>query len=201
MIRDRNAIILDSEIKKAILGKNEERIKDIEYCDGWRDFDNMGISVICVHDYKENRHRIFMEDNMDELDKLIKSRDCVINYNGINFDNKLMEANGLTVPEEKTYDLLRHIWSSVGLDPTIYDKETHNGFGLDDMCAANSNMRKTGNGAMAPVWWQRGEFGKVLDYCMNDVDMLKQLIDRVLLTGTLINPKTNEPIVITKPNM
>lgn len=41
-----NVIIFDCEIEKAILPKGTEPLTDIEYCEGWHDIENMGISVI-----------------------------------------------------------------------------------------------------------------------------------------------------------
>mgnify|MGYP001588336156 CR=1 FL=1 len=40
-------IIIDVEIEKGILGRGEIPIAGIEYCNGWRDFDNMGVSGAC----------------------------------------------------------------------------------------------------------------------------------------------------------
>ena len=55
-----NAIVYDTEIKKGILGKNEQAIPNIEYCAGWRDFENMGISCLCAHDLAADRIQVFM---------------------------------------------------------------------------------------------------------------------------------------------
>ena len=45
-----NILIYDCEIAKAIQGRNETRLEGVEYCDGWEDFGNMGISCICAFD-------------------------------------------------------------------------------------------------------------------------------------------------------
>ena len=50
-------VVYDIEIQKGILGKKEKPVPGIEYCNGWNDHANMGISVICAYDYEEDRYR------------------------------------------------------------------------------------------------------------------------------------------------
>ena len=52
------ALIYDIEIIKAIPSKNGERITGIEYCEGWKDHANMGISVIGAMTWPEGRKNI-----------------------------------------------------------------------------------------------------------------------------------------------
>lgn len=59
-------LVFDTEIIKAILGKKEEQIPGIEYCEGWKDFVGMGISVVGAYDFVENKFRVFLEDNLNE---------------------------------------------------------------------------------------------------------------------------------------
>lgn len=185
-------IIYDCEIIKAIRGKirgkNDEPIDGIEYCGGWGDFENMGISVIGAYDYSEARYRVFCKDNFNEFQYLIDSTDTVIGFNNHGFDDMLCGANGIKVPREKSYDLLVEIWRSAGLG-TKFQYPSHMGFGLDACCSANFKSRKSGHGAMAPVDWQRGNIGSVIDYCVNDVKMTKQLMDKILVSGIIIDPR------------
>lgn len=48
-------LIYDVEIKKAIPFKNAPRIEGIDYCGGWNDYVNMGISVVGVYDYSTDQ--------------------------------------------------------------------------------------------------------------------------------------------------
>lgn len=45
-------IIYDCEIVKAIPNKEGLLIPNIQYCAGWREFSEMGISCIGAYDYK-----------------------------------------------------------------------------------------------------------------------------------------------------
>jgi hypothetical protein len=147
-------IIYDCEIIKAIQGKNEPRLNGIEYCGGWRDFENMGISIICAYDYSENRYRVFADDNFMEFAGLVEKASVVIGFNSLGFDNPLCRANGIDVPDEKSWDLLAELWAGAGLSRT-FCYPSHIGFGLDACSEANFGTKKSGNGAMAPVDWNK----------------------------------------------
>jgi len=171
-------IIYDCEIKKAIADENHSAIDGIEYCDGWKDFVNMGISCIGAYDYITGRYRVFCEDNFDEFQKLVDRHNVVVGFNSIAFDNRLLAANGISVETEKSYDILVAIWKGAGLSAEFSDP-SHIGFGLDDVCKTNFGLDKTGHGPTAPVLWQQGKIGAVIDYCLNDVYLTKMLLDHI----------------------
>ena len=175
-------IVYDVEIKKAIPNKNEEKIPGIEYCNGWNDLTGMGISCICAYDYKTDRYNVFCEDNFGAFQDLLnqESTDILTGFNIQNFDNKLIEAHGIHIPETVLIrDLLQDLWKQCG---------RVKGLGLDPMCKANGIEGKNGKGALAPVAWQQGKIGEVIDYCLHDVWMTAALIDKAGLNGCLVNP-------------
>lgn len=189
-------LIYDIEIVKAIPLKNKPRVDGVEYCDGWTDHANMGISVIGAYDYVEERARVFMEDNLEEFRHLAASR-LMVSFNGINFDNKVIrECWGIEIPNN--FDLLQEIWKSAGLGPR-FNPKTHGGYGLDKCCEKNFATRKTGSGALAPVLWQQKRYAEVIDYCLNDVYLTKQLNDLILNTGLMKDPKTSGHLTIRHP--
>jgi len=180
-------IVFDCEIVKGIAKHDEDRIPGIEYCDGWKDFDNMGISVICAYDYDEERHRVFCKDNFAAFQELINATDFVIGFNSLAFDNPLCAANDIHIPAEKSYDLLVEIWDAAGLEREFH-YPSHTGYGLDACALVNFGISKSGNGAMAPVLWQRGQIGDVIDYCLNDIRLTKALLDIAIEEGGILNP-------------
>lgn len=196
-----NAIIYDIEIKKSILGKREQPIEGIEYCAGWHDHANMGISCICAYDYGEQRYRVFMEDNLTAFAELVRQRELIVGFNSIGFDNAVCAHNAIDVAAERSYDILVELWAGAGLGPK-FAYPSHMGFGLDATCAANFGTRKSGNGALAPVLYQRKQFGELVDYCMNDVALTKQLFDRIVSHGELKDPRGREtPLTIRRPGV
>lgn len=195
-------LIYDCEIKKAIAKNGESRLADVEYCAGWRDFENMGISCIGAYDYDADRYRLFMEDNFDEFDKLVAAHDVIVGFNSIGFDNELIKAARetpvLMEVGHKSYDILVEIWKGAGLGPK-FEYPSHMGFGLDACCKANFGTEKSGHGAVAPVDYQRGNYGRLVDYCLNDVVLTKQLMDRILERGEIVDPRDGASVLQVAP--
>jgi len=198
-------LIYDIEIVKAIPPKNPQGPYDegIQYCAGWQDHANMGVSVIGAYDYVENRSRVFCADNIGEFAMLCKERTPLVGFNSIAFDNAVLcktypQFDYAWHEDERCYDLLREIWVAAGLGPT-FKYPSHVGYGLDAVCERNFGTRKSGDGALAPVLWQRGDVGTVIDYCLNDVWLTKQILDKVLADGTLVSPKDGSLLTLRRP--
>lgn len=102
------------------------------------------------------------------------------------------------MPPGDTYDLLVEIWAGAGLGPE-FRFQTHAGYGLDAVCERNLGLRKTGNGALAPVLWQQGKRGQVIDYCLQDVKMERALLDLIREFGSIISPTDGSEIAVRTP--
>lgn len=187
-------LVYDIEIVKAIRMKNSDpELPGIEYVPeiGGKAFqmhDALGISVIGAYDFEADQYRVFTESSFDEFEALVAQHNIIVGFNSIQFDNAVCRANGIDVPDELSYDILREMWLSEGLG-TQFHFRTHGGFGLDKTAEVNFGLRKTGHGALAPVWWQRGEIGRVVDYCLEDVRLTKMLLDRIIEQRWLLHPK------------
>ena len=196
-----NALCYDLEIVKAIPGK-EPIPTEIECCEGWHDHAHMGISCLCAYDYVEDRYRVFMEDNLEDFFRLCSKRELLIGFNNIRFDNLVLNAHPFSlqmpIQDEKCYDLLREVWVSAGLGPTfVYP--SHLGYSLDAVCRRNNLGTKTGDGAMAPILWQRGNLGRVIDYCLNDIVLTKRLFDLAAAGSQIISPKDGRQLQLKHP--
>lgn len=174
-------LIYDTEIVEAIPSKKEPIIPGIKYCKGWGDHAGMGISCICAYDYKTDRYRVFTESNKDQFADLIKKHVLLIGFNNINFDNKVIKATwDIDIEPRECYDILEKIKKVVG---------TFSVCSLDAYCKANFNQGKAGYGRHAPVEWQQGKIGNVIDYCLEDVRLTKKLFDTIQRDGSVIDPK------------
>lgn len=176
-------LIYDIEIRNAI-PDDGERDAAVVYCEGWQDYRGMGIAVIGCWDYAADRPRIFCSDNLQEFGKLISQHDCVVGFNNHRFDDQILAAHGCALPPSKSYDLLQEVWRGLG--------GRSSGYGLEALSYANFRLTKAADGALAPVRWQRGEIGSVVDYCLHDIYLTKRLLDRVIRRGNLIDPRNTE---------
>jgi hypothetical protein len=187
-------IIYDIEIQSAIPPKDgAPMVEGVKYCKGFDDFEMMGIAVIGVHDYVADENRLFTEYELDDFKQLVAEHDVYVGFNNKGFDNKLLAANGVNLPESRCYDILEEIWKSLG--------QRQSGCRLEDVARTNFGAGKNGDGAKAPILWQKGYHGKVHDYCLNDVRLTKKILDRILRRGWIVNPVNPEKILwLPRPN-
>lgn len=64
----------------------------------------------------------------------------------------------------------------------------NSGYRLDDLAWLNLNTGKTGNGALAPELYQKGQWGKLIDYCLQDVNLTRMLFNKIHV-GNAKTPK------------
>jgi len=67
---------------------------------------------------------------------------------------------------------------------------------LDSLSQANLNMGKSGNGALAPVLFQQGKIGELVQYCIQDVYLTKNLFELALSKGELYIPKLEKTVPV-----
>ncbi len=188
----KNVVVYDLEIKK--------KIEDCS--NGWDSHDEMGISVGCAFDYRASRYRVFMDDNVEELvERLNEPGTLVVAFNHLNFDNKLLRATCKTAlkpdAELRNYDMMVESKAGAGAAAGNY----HKGFRLDDHLKALGLPMKTGDGASAPIWWQEGKVGKVIDYCMNDVTQERALFEHMYVHGKAACAYKSEPYEVPLPEI
>lgn len=160
------------------------------FCAGWEDYEGMGLSVVGVRDCLTRQYLAFTHDQLDDLQELIRQRDFLIGFNSVRFDNRLLKAQGLEL--KPTFDILRALWRSSGLDPNEFT-DNHKGYGLEQLAILNRVGRKTGKGANAPMLWQQGRKQEVIEYCIHDVELLRQVLYKAII-GQLVHPISGERI-------
>lgn len=188
----RKIAVFDAEIKKRI-----------EECSrGWQSHDEMGVSVLVIFDYASMRYRVFDDRNAAEAVAILSTYDLVVGFNTVGFDWKLLKAtwpgmfkdlkinnipDGAVVQADgrisRDFDILYEIWLSLGLDPHNFNPKTHGGYKLDDVAWETIRMRKTANGALAPIMFQEGRYADLVDYCIEDVRIEKTLFEFVAKHG------------------
>jgi hypothetical protein len=171
-------LIYDCEIAKAIPSSNGFKDRSFQYCRGWDDFKNMGISCIgaWVSWYpSKNRYQIIKPENLENFGYLAEWAEEIIGFNSRNFDDRLLTANGIKI--STTYDLLEEI--RIKADPPMpkeYDPVlTRSGYGLNQIAITNLGTGKIGSGELAPILYQSGKLEELYKYCLQDVRLTKRL--------------------------
>lgn len=187
---DFDILIYDCEIIKMIPAKNEEPLPGLEYCKGWGDHKEMGISVIGYCYGLQGAPVAALPEYPDHVD-MVAFQDLafsatVVGFNSRGFDDKLCATAGIAV--ETDYDLLEEIRIAAGYEASFKSVPYGMSYKLDAIAKANG-MAKTGSGELAPQLWQQGKRQEVIDYCLHDVAITRDILN-LGLEGRLVDPNT-----------
>jgi len=192
-------VVFDLEIKKQIVPANpdernthqNELIEKGEAVAGWEQAHTAGISSGVAYCIEEDRYYIYGDNYSDHSDLAdqLAAADHVIGFNHWNFDYALLaETVGLPLshitdidspPGERDLDLLQMAWAGHG--KRVFGR----GFSLGNLCEANFGEGKNGNGAHAPILYQQGKWGQLLNYNVRDVELTAKLHRFMQGTGHL----------------
>lgn len=134
---------------------------------GSNDPASLSLAVVCIHDSESDSYRHFFEENLGELWPILEKTDLLIGFNSDHFDIPILNkyySGDLT--HIRSIDLMKEIKKKLGRR-----------IGLNAVAEATLGKKKSGSGAFANVWWRRGEKQKVVDYCIDDVRLTKELYD------------------------
>ena len=142
---------------------------------GSREPSALDMSVCCIYDYETDKYRSFTKENLNELWPIFEKADLLIGFNSDHFDipvlNKYYSGD---LKKIKSLDLLKEVKDSLGRR-----------IKLDTLAEATLGRNKTGHGLEAIVWWRNGEKQKVIDYCIEDVRITKDIYEYALKNGKL----------------
>lgn len=132
---------------------------------GWNNSHKMGISAAVVYSFEKDCYEVYTEDKSEQFINRLEGAKCVIGFNNIGFDNKVI--TGYRIPDfSKTivFDMLADIRVSTGRR-----------FSLDNLAGATIGASKTADGLQALEWYKNGEMDKIIEYCKMDVEVTKNL--------------------------
>ena len=125
--------------------------------------------------------------------------DRVSGYNVTRFDFPViwgLPARGrVEALKPKTNDLLARIWRSLGLNEERFS-DLHKGWGLDVVAKGTLGVGKIGWGGDAPKWFQAGQWGRLISYCIDDVTLERDLAAFVDRYGYVINGNTGQALLL-----
>lgn len=136
---------------------------------------DLDLSVVCIHDSETDQYTSYFQEDLNSLWPIIKEADMLIGYNSNHFDIPLLNKyypGDLT--KIKSLDLLERIRVPLGRR-----------IKLDDIAQATLGESKSAHGLQAIIWWREGEKQKVVDYCIQDVKVTKDVYEYALKNGHL----------------
>ena len=130
----------------------------------------LDMSVCCIYDYETDKYSSYTKETLNELWPIFEKADLLIGFNSDHFDIPILNkyySGDLT--KIKSLDLLKEVRTSLGRR-----------IKLDTIAEATLGKNKSGHGLEAVVWWRNGEKQKVIDYCIQDVRITKEVYEYAL---------------------
>lgn len=182
-------IIYDLETKKLA--------KDVP--GGWSNVYGMGMSSGVTYCSKTDMYMFWDENQRDDLCNYLNGK-LAVGFNSIRFDSKLLlgdnriiESNGVTKNDKYSWfnsDIYVEIWRNIlAMDRNHYpdllisiskQKFEKNIFDLHSITQNTIGHTKSGDGAMAPELYQKGEIFKLLQYNLQDVRCTRELFEFII---------------------
>lgn len=139
--------------------------------------DRLGISFVgvCVRDSFNSTGEMlsFFEPDLPKLFPLLEQADVVIGFNIDNFDMQaLAPYYTADITKIPTLDLMLRIKASAG-----------HRISLDSVAQDTLGAGKSGNGLDAIMYYHQGEWDKLRDYCLRDVEVTRDVYDFGLNKG------------------
>lgn len=154
-LKHRHFLILDIETQRLV-----------QEVGGWDHVDKLGISVACAYDSKTDQFLSFLEKDIPKLIELCEER-LVVGYNIRGFDLPVMVPYGLVIERLDVFDLM-------------YDLETltrQRYLKLEYLARGTLGEGKSADGLLAVEWWKAGEVQKIIDYCLQDVKVTRDVFN------------------------
>lgn len=177
-----------------------EILRTVEESGGWDATDKMGISCAAVYDNVSNSFRVFGDGDESRLVEYLTESDLVVGFNHIEFDWRVV----LKVPKHieirsfpplvstPQFDVLQEIWKAAEVETP--ERRYAGGFKLDLVAQVNLGQKKRMSGQLAPIAWKNGKYCEVIDYCIHDVALTRDLFLLILDSGQLKDPRTGESL-------
>lgn len=137
---------------------------------GKNDPASLDLAVVCLYDFADGSYKSFTQKELSELWPILEKADLLIGFNSEHFDVPLLNKyySG-DLSKIRGVDLLKEVKKVLGRR-----------IKLDTLAEATLGRKKTGDGTESVRWWRAGEIKKVIDYCIEDVKITKELYEYAL---------------------
>ncbi|KKT74825.1 MAG: DEAD/DEAH box helicase domain protein [Parcubacteria group bacterium GW2011_GWB1_44_7] len=137
---------------------------------GKNDPASLDLAVVCLYDSADDSYKSFTQKELPGLWPILEKADLLIGFNSEHFDIPLLNKyySG-DLSKIRGVDLLKEVKKVLGRR-----------IKLDILAEATLGRKKTGDGTESVRWWRAGEIKKVIDYCIEDVRITKELYEYAL---------------------
>lgn len=157
-----NPIVLDLETQHSFqeMGNDPKKLK---------------ISVVGIYEYAANEYKAFREEEFAQLFPKLEKASMLVGFNINKFDLPVLSPYYLgNTSQFHTLDILDEVEKKLGFRVA-----------LDDLAKATLGTQKSGHGLVAIDYFRKGEWDKLVNYCLDDVRITKDLYEYGLKNGKI----------------
>lgn len=151
--------------------------------------EKLDASLVGVYSYNQNKYLHFKENEWDKLSPILQNASLIIGFSINRFDlpvlKKYFNFNLMSLPR---LDLLDEVEMNYGQR-----------VGLDVLAKANLGIGKTHYGLEAIEFYKNGDWQSLIDYCLHDVRITKDLYEFVKSNGYISIPKKYSDEIVKVP--
>ena len=145
-----------------------ETQKSADDVGGWGNIYKMGLAVGVVWDSHDKDYFVYEEKDAKKLVEKLRTADLVVGFNVIGFDYTVLQPySDFDLQEINTFDMLKDIHKLLRFRLSLKHLAQHT-LGKDKADGAES-------GLYALELYKKGEIGKLIKYCKQDVEITRDL--------------------------
>ena len=142
---------------------------------GWANIRAFGLAVAVTWD-KEYGFRRWFETDAAELVGELASFTRVVTFNGNRFDLEVLRAYApVEEVRRRSFDVHELLHQQLG-----------HRVKLDQLVRDTLGTAKTGDGLQAVEWWRAGQKDRVVEYCQQDVALLRDVVEHGRAKGYVV---------------
>lgn len=150
--------------------ETQHKFQDVDY-----DVKKLKVSVVGIYDYATGTYKSYKEDQLKDLFSLLEHASCIIGFNIVRFDLPVLSPYYVgDMTQFRTLDILEHVEKVLG-----------HRLALDDLARATLNIKKSGHGLLAIDYFKEGKWDQLIEYCLSDVKVTKELYEYGKTNGKL----------------
>ena len=142
-----------------------ETQKSADDVGGWEHAHKMKLAVGVVWDSLEEQYFSYLETEAFKLVEKLRTADMVVGFNVIGFDYVVLQPYAsFDLREIPTFDILIDVRKKLGFR-----------LSLNHLAQQTLNSEKSADGLLSLKWWKEGKIDQIIEYCIKDVQITRDL--------------------------
>lgn len=167
--------VMTEEAKSDIVVLDLETKKSFEEVKG-RNSELMGVSVVCIYSYKDDKFLTFFENETERLASYLQQAKLVVGFNVKRFDFSVLQPYlKFDLSKLNVLDIFEEVQKTLGFR-----------LSLNNIAQATLGVGKSGTGLDALKYFRNGEMDKLAEYCQRDVFVTREVYEYGKKQGHLI---------------